>query len=110
MSKGLLIPIPGPGPPNNPVCVLPADFNRSVRTKRIDDDDLVTPAQALKTIADVLLLVETNHDGGDRGPWTHGASWGPHSSQKIEVPDATIKRSLHFSGARGVCGAPFSPQ
>src|SRR5438445_41272 len=94
------LPRPGPGPPNNPACVLPADFNRSVRTKRIDDDDLVTPAQALKTIADVLLLVETNHDGGDRGPWTHGASRGTHSFQKIEVAEAKIKLSLQLSSAQ----------
>src|SRR5207248_11333401 len=98
--KVLLVQRSCPSAPNNPVSVLPADFNRSVRTKRIDDDDLVIPAQALKTIADVLLLVETNHDGGDRGPWTHGASWGTHSFQKIEVAEAKIKLSLQLSGAQ----------
>jgi len=63
MGEGLLIAIAGPGPLNDPLSILPADFNRSICTEGVDDDDLIAPAQALEAIPNIFLFVETNHDG-----------------------------------------------
>jgi hypothetical protein len=66
MSKGLLITIAAPFPLHYPVCVLPTDLHGPIGTERIHDNDLIAPAQAIKTGANVPLFVEANNNGGHR--------------------------------------------
>src|SRR5918996_68330 len=91
MRKCLLLPISSPGPLNDPVCISPADLNRSIRAIGINNDDFVAPSQTFEAGGDVFLFIETNHDSGNRRPWSPTTSWPAHSFQNIEVETAKIK-------------------
>jgi hypothetical protein len=46
---------------------LPANLHGAVRAEGIHHDNLIAPAQAVETRANIPLFVETDNNGGDHG-------------------------------------------
>ena len=91
VSESLLITVSRPVSLNDAFGILPANFDGSIRAERIHHHDLVAPAQAIEASADVLLLVETNHNSGDGRPPSGRVCLRSHDSQKIGARPEKIK-------------------
>jgi hypothetical protein len=65
MREGFLIPIAVPGALKNPIRIPPANLNGLIRAERVDNDDFITPFQAVQARTDVFLFVEANDYSGD---------------------------------------------
>jgi hypothetical protein len=80
VSESLLITISGPWPLHYPFRVLPANLHGAIRAEGIHHDDLIAPAQAVETRADIPLFVETDNNGGDHRLYPQLGILGGHVS------------------------------
>src|SRR5262249_2925891 len=97
VSESLLITIARPLPLHYPFRVLPANLHGTVGAEGIHHDNLIAPAQAVETRADIPLFVETDDNGGDHGACPDLGILGRHVSSKIESPVQIIKLELQLS-------------
>jgi hypothetical protein len=99
MGKSLLVAIACPFSLDHAIRVPPADFRRAIRAESVHDDNLVAPAQALQTGADVPFFVETDHDSGNRR-YRKQISGLTHNWPKIGVDFLKIKLAVPASNWR----------
>jgi hypothetical protein len=75
------------------VCVLPTDLHGAIGTEGIHDNDLIAPAQAIKTGRNVPLLVEANDNSGYSRRRARSGFLNIHAVKKIGVAVGKIKLS-----------------